>query len=109
MIPKAGEVVRVTGRCGAQFRDNTLTVRVIRTGRYGSTPEHMLYLIGYVLGAQGNPVARRELLIEHDGLELVKPEPARNGGPARVPKQRTGSVSPPSRHDQKGVAARERR
>lgn len=94
MIPLVGDVVFIGRACGVQFGGNALRVRVTKVERFTHTPEHMLYLAGYVLNQAGEAVEKRPmLLVEHAGLELLYRPPAaaarraRNAGPV-VPRQR---------------------
>ena len=96
-MPQPGDIVLITGRCGAQFRGRQMHVRVSTVQQFGHTPGHLLWLAGYVLDEKGLAIERRpELLVEHDGLQLVERcRPVRqphNAGPARIPQQRTSTT-----------------
>lgn len=97
MIPRPGDTVRITPAAGAQFRiyAPALLVKVTKVEHGTSTPDHMLYLAGYRLNADGDAVEHRPmLLVVHAGVELVhRPAPpTRNGGP-RIPQQRRNELS----------------
>jgi len=67
VLPKAGDVLRVTRAASIQFLD-PLLFRVIRVHDW-PTYEGWAWLDGYQLNTTGEAVARRSIFVQLDGLQ----------------------------------------
>ncbi len=84
MLPRSGDVLRVTRAASAQFV-NPLLFRVIREHDW-STYDGWCWLDGYELNPVGDAVARRSIFVQVDGLQRAQVGPPPNrykGAPAR--------------------------
>ncbi|MEU7753089.1 hypothetical protein [Micromonospora sp. NPDC049171] len=70
---RGGDLVRLTTTASVQFF-RPITVRVIRELAH-ITYDGWLWLDGYELDAKGAAVARRELYVRREGVQLVKAAP----------------------------------
>ncbi|MFC6018426.1 hypothetical protein ACFP2T_19720 [Plantactinospora solaniradicis] len=86
MVPKAGDLVRVTGRTSVQFAGTrALMFRVLavdpKPTYYG-----WAWIAGYVLNRTGEAVERRKIFVQPAGLVPVpSPRPSRPAVSARRP------------------------
>ena len=98
MIPRSGDLVRITKACGV-VAVGVYLFQVQAVTTYPTTPDHMVYLAGIHQDANGKRIEYRpELFVIHAGIDLVdRPGPPtvtrRNSGPARIPQQRRPSSS----------------
>ena len=72
MIPRSGDVIRVTRAASIQFAAAPLLFRVIRVHDW-STYDGWAWLDGYELNATGEAVDRRSIFVQTDGLRLAGP------------------------------------
>ncbi len=85
MLPRSGDVLRVTRAASVQFV-SPLLFRVIRVHDW-STYDGWCWLDGYELNAAGDAVSRRSIFVQVDGLQRaqVGPTPNRYRGGATRP------------------------
>jgi hypothetical protein len=83
MLPRSGDVLRVTRAASVQFA-SPLLFRVIRVHDW-STYDGWCWLDGYELNATGDAVSRRSIFVRVDGLQRaqVGPPPNRYRAAAR--------------------------
>lgn len=81
MLPKSGDVLRVTRAASVQFQE-PLLFRVIRVHDW-PTYDGWAWLDGYQLNNAGDAVARRSIFVQLKGLQM-----ARAGHPATTPRPR---------------------
>lgn len=86
MVPKAGDLVRVTGRASVQFAGTrALMFRVLAVDRK-PTYYQWAWITGYVLDQAGEAVERREIFVQPAGLVPVpSPKATRPAVPGRRP------------------------
>ena len=89
MLPRSGDVLRVTKAASVQFAQ-PMHFRVIRVHEW-ATYEGWVWLDGYQLNAAGDAVERRSIFVQLKGLQ---PGAAARGArpPARVPTS-AGSIA----------------
>ena len=90
MLPRSGDVLRVTEAASVQFT-TPLLFRVIRVHDW-PTYDGWIWLDGYELNSSGDAVERRSIFVQVNGLRAVgkAPDPrARNG---RQPGTVSGNV-----------------
>jgi hypothetical protein len=82
MLPRSGDVLRVTRAASVQFASPML-FRVIRVHDW-STYDGFCWLDGYELNAAGDAVSRRSIFVQVDGLQRaqVGPPPNRYRAPS---------------------------
>jgi hypothetical protein len=80
VLPRAGDVLRVTRAASVQFREPML-FRVIRVHDW-PTYEGWVWLDGYQLNNAGDAVERRSIFVQLKGLEAATIEPV--GGRTRA-------------------------
>ena len=68
LIPRSGEVLRVTRAASVQFAATPLLFRVIRVHDW-STYDGWAWLDGYELNAVGEAVDRRSIFVQVGGLQ----------------------------------------
>lgn len=99
MLPRSGDVLRVTRAASVQFADPML-FRVIRVHDW-PTYDGWSWLDGYQLDRSGDAVERRSIFVLVEGLQHVVPmRPNRtNTRPATPTRARnnSGPTSPPAR------------
>lgn len=89
MIPKPGDVVYVNRQASVQFGgDRALVFRVIKVSDQ-PTYYGWIWLTGYVLDEAGNALDRREIFVQHGGLQRAAPPPARVRPASPKPAPRT--------------------
>ncbi len=90
MLPRSGDVLRVTRAASVQFTAPML-FRVIRVHDW-STYDGWAWLDGYELNAAGEAVERRSIFVKVDGLQRaqVGPPPNRYRAPTH---QRRGAAA----------------
>jgi hypothetical protein len=83
MLPRSGDVLRVTRAASVQFA-SPLLFRVIRVHDW-STYDGWCWLDGYELNTAGDAVSRRSIFVQVDGLQRaqVGPPPNRYRGASR--------------------------
>lgn len=91
VLPRSGDVLRVTQAASVQFRDPML-FRVIRVHDW-PTYDGWMWLDGYQLDSAGDAVERRSIFVMVDGIQHVPPL----RGPRPQPRQRPtrGRSTPP--------------
>ena len=72
LIPRSGEVIRVTRTASVQFAATPLLFRVIRVHDW-STYDGWAWLDGYELNAVGEAVDRRSIFVQVGGLQPANP------------------------------------
>jgi hypothetical protein len=72
LIPRSGEVIRVTRAASVQFAATPLLFRVIRVHDW-STYDGWAWLDGYELNAVGEAVDRRSIFVQVGGLQPANP------------------------------------
>ncbi|HEY2792045.1 MAG TPA: hypothetical protein VGJ28_06815 [Micromonosporaceae bacterium] len=97
MVPRSGEVIRVTRAASVQFAAPML-FRVIRVHDW-STYDGWAWLDGYELNTSGDAIDRRSIFVQVGGLQRAHVTvPTRAGVPRPQQRsgsqQRTGSISP---------------
>ena len=70
MLPRSGDVLRVTRAASVQFV-SPLLFRVIRVHDW-STYDGWCWLDGYELNAAGDAVSRRSIFVQVDGLQRAQ-------------------------------------
>src|SRR5215467_14324364 len=70
LIPRSGEVLRVTRAASVQFAAAPLLFRVIRVHDW-STYDGWAWLDGYELNSAGDAVDRRSIFVQISGLQRV--------------------------------------
>ena len=83
MLPRSGDVLRVTKAASVQF-SQPLLFRVIRV-HYWKTYDGWAWLDGYQLNAAGDAVERRSIFVQLSGLQ-----------PGYLTRQRTPSARVPA-------------
>lgn len=89
MLPRSGDVLRVTRAASVQFAA-PLLFRVIRVHDW-STYDGWCWLDGYELNTAGDAVSRRSIFVQVDGLQRAQVGPPPNryrAGPPRPVKSR---------------------
>ena len=76
MLPRSGDVLRVTRAASVQFAA-PLLFRVIRVHDW-STYDGWCWLDGYELNAAGDAVSRRSIFVPVDGLQRAQVGPPPN-------------------------------
>jgi hypothetical protein len=71
VLPRSGDVLRVTRAASVQFA-SPLLFRVIRVHDW-STYDGWAWLDGYELNASGEAVERRSIFVQVRGLQQVRP------------------------------------
>src|SRR5215467_11143031 len=82
LIPRSGEVLRVTRAASVQFAASPLLFRIIRVHDW-STYDGWAWLDGYELNASGEAVSRRSIFVKVRGLQPAGP-PGSNRPPTVV-------------------------
>lgn len=90
MLPRSGDVLRVTRAASVQFAE-PLLFRVIRVHDW-PTYEGWVWLDGYQLNPAGEAVVRRSIFVQVQGLQ-----PANIGTWARPDRPRGGRAESPAR------------
>lgn len=94
MVPRSGDVLRVTRAASVQF-STPMLFRVIRVHDW-STYNGWAWLDGYELNNLGEAVERRSIFVQLDGLQPAQAAPTPNR--YRAPAARTRpTVATPSR------------
>ncbi|MEU7589604.1 hypothetical protein AB0A95_25305 [Micromonospora sp. NPDC049230] len=89
---RAGDVVRLTTAASVQFRD-PIVVRVIRELPDRHTYDGWFWLDAYELNPKGEAIARRELYVRRNGVQVQFRAPRRaNETRPPTPIRRTGPV-----------------
>lgn len=70
MVPRSGEVLRISKRTSVQFTQ-PFQFRVIRVHDFGLTDDGWTWLDGYQLDGSGEAIERRSLYLPVDKLERV--------------------------------------
>lgn len=86
MLPRSGDVVRVTKAASVQFGEPFL-FRVIRIQDW-LTADGWAWFDGYQLDASGDAIERRLIYVKPDGLQIIPPM---NAGPRQNPRQRASA------------------
>ena len=97
MLPRSGDVLRVTRAASVQF-STPMLFRVIRVHDW-STYNGWAWLDGYELNGVGDAVERRSIFVQLDGLQPAQPaQPPNSANRYRAGGARgsTGSVLPNS-------------
>jgi hypothetical protein len=76
MLPRSGDVLRVTRAASVQFTSPML-FRVIRVHDW-STYDGWCWLDGYELNSAGDAVERRSIFVQVDGLQRAQVGPTPN-------------------------------
>ncbi len=76
MLPRSGDVLRVTRAASVQF-STPMLFRVIRVHDW-STYNGWAWLDGYELNGQGDAVERRSIFVQLDGLQSAQLGPMPN-------------------------------
>ncbi len=71
MLPRSGDVLRVTRAASVQFSEPML-FRVIRVHDW-ATYDGWVWLDGYQLDGTGDAVARRSIFVQLGGLQQAQP------------------------------------
>src|SRR5438270_8286534 len=89
VLPRSGDVLRVTRAASVQF-STPMLFRVIRVHDW-STYNGWAWLDGYELNSVGDAVERRSIFVQLDGLQPAQPAPAPNAPAGRYrPRGSTG-------------------
>lgn len=83
MVPRSGEVIRVTRKASVQFA-SPLLFRVIRVHDW-TTYDGWAWLDGYELNSVGDAIDRRSIFVQVCGLQRARVSHARRASPSAQP------------------------
>jgi hypothetical protein len=93
LVPRSGEVIRVTRAASVQFAAPML-FRVIRVHDW-STYDGWAWLDGYELNTSGDAVDRRSIFVQVGGLQRANVTMPGRLGPSRPPQRRAATAGSP--------------